>query len=119
MTSDFLFKKDYPDKQSRDRKKIASLIIEKTETVTSVYVKIQTEGLSVTKKLFDKKNQWWYDCIYILARHTKWLDKESFGIDYGKGKIKALYSLEKDEVELFENGELVTEINFSKYFMFN
>ena len=37
----------------------------------------------------------------------------------GKGKIEVLYSLEKDEVELFENGDRVTAIDFSKYFMFN
>jgi hypothetical protein len=54
-----------------------------------------------------------------LARHTKWFDKKSFGIDYNKGKIKMLYSLEKDEVELLENDERVTTIDFGKYFMFN
>ena len=26
-------------------------------------------------KLFDKKNIWWYDCVYLLARYNKWLDK--------------------------------------------
>ena len=119
LESDFLFKLDSTPKQTRDKKKIGKLIIEKTETITSVYINIQNGSTSITKKLFDKTNQWWYDCIYILARHTKWLDKERFGIDYGKGKIKALYSLEKDEVELFENGERVKEINFSKFFIFN
>jgi hypothetical protein len=119
LESDFLFKLDSTPKQTRDKKKIGKLIIEKTETITSVYINIQNGSTSITKKLFDKKNQWWYDCIYILAQHTKWFDKERFGIDYGKGKIKALYSLEKDEVELFENDELVKEINFSKFFTFN
>ncbi len=119
LESDFVFKINCQTKQSRDKKKVANLVIEKTETLTSVYINIQTGSSSIKRKLFDKKNQWWYDCIYILARHTKWFDKENFGIDYSKGKIKVLYSLEKDNVELFENGEPVTEINFSKYFMFN
>jgi len=119
LKSEFVFKINCPAKQSRDRKKTGNLIIEKTETVTSVYINIQIGSLSIKRKLFAKKNLWWYDCIYILARHTKWLDTERFGIDYGKGKIKALYCLEKDQVQLFEGGEQVTEINFSKYFVLN
>ena len=118
LESDFVFQINSTSKRSRDKKKEARLIIEKTETITSVYVNIQTE-ISITRKLFDKKNLWWYDCVYILARHTKWFDKEKFGISYGKGKIEIWYSLENDEVELFENGNRVTEIDFSKYFMFN
>ena len=119
LESDFVFKIDSTPKQSRDKKKIAKLIIEKTETITSVYENIQIGDSSITRKLFDKKNQWWYDCIYTLARHTKWLDKDRFGISYAQGKIEIWYSLEKDKVELFENGNQVTEIDFSKYFMFN
>jgi hypothetical protein len=119
LESDFVFKIDCAPKQSRDKKKTGNLIIEKTEPITSVYINIQNSNSSIKRKLFDKKNQWWYDCIYILARHTKWLDKERFGISYEKGKIEALYSLEKDEVELFENGCRVSEIDFSKYFIFN
>jgi hypothetical protein len=119
LESDFVFRIASISKQARDKKKVATLIIEKTETITSVYVNIQTEKTSVTRKLFDKKNQWWYDCIYILARHTKWFDKEKFGIGYGKGKINVWYSLENDEVVLFENGSLVAEIDFSRYFIFN
>jgi len=119
LESDFIFKIEYPTKQSRDKKKIATLIIEKTETITSVYVKIKTDNSLITQKLFDKKNQWWYDCIYILARHNKWIDTERFGIGYNKGKIDIWYSLDKNEIELFENGNRVTEIDFGKYFIFN
>lgn len=119
LESDFNFKIDFPSKQSRDKKKAANLVVEKTETITSVYVKIKTSDAVIKKKLFDKKNQWWYDCIYILARHNKWFDTERFGIGYGKGKIDVWYSLEKDEVELFENGNRVTEIDFGKFFKFN
>lgn len=118
LESDFVFKITSVSKQSKDKKKTARFIIEKTETITSAYVNIQTESL-ITRKLFDKKNQWWYDCIYVLARHTKWFDTEKFGISYGKGKMEIWYSIEKDEVELFENGNRVTEIDFGKYFMFN
>jgi hypothetical protein len=119
LESDFTFKIDFPTKQSRDKKKTANLVVEKTETITSVYVKIKTGDSVITKKLFDKKNLWSYDCIYILARHNKWFDTGRFGIAYGKGKIDIWYSLDKNQVELFENGNRVTEIDFGKYFIFN
>jgi hypothetical protein len=119
LESDFVFKINSPTKRSRDKKKIGNIVIEKTETVTSVYINIYTGSSTIRRKLFDKKNQWWYDCIYVLARNTKWFDNESYGIDFGKGKIEIIYSLQKDKVDFFENGEIVTEINFGKYFIFN
>ncbi len=118
LKSEFVFKIESNFKLSRDKKKEARLIIRKTETITAVYVNIQSES-SVIVKLFEKKNHWWHDCVYILARHAKWFDRERFGISYSKGKIEIIYSLEKNEVEFFENGNRVTGINFSKYFMFN
>lgn len=119
LDTDFIFKIDYPTKQSIDKKKVAKLVIEKTETVTSVYVNIENDGSSNTHKLFDKKNAWWYDGAYILARNNKWFDIERFGIGYSKGKIEMWYSLENEKVELFENGKRVTAIDFGRYFMFN
>ena len=119
LETNFNLKINYPTKQSRDKKKVANLIIEKTEVVTSVYVSIECNGSSNTHKLFDKKNAWWYDCIYTLARHDKWFDTDRFGIGYGKGKIEVWYSLENNKVQLFENGNQVTAIDFGKYVMFN
>jgi hypothetical protein len=119
LESNFKFQIDYPAKLSRDKKRSAKLIIEKTETVTSVYVNINNGGSSITQKLFDKKNAWRYDCVYILARHNKWFNKNRFGISCGNGKIEVSYSVEKNEVQLYENGNRVTEIDFSKYFRFN
>jgi len=118
IESDFKFKIDYSAKTSRDKKKVGMLSVEKTETLTSVYVNIQVNGTTITKKLFDKKNVWWYDCIYLLARHNKWFDSDRFGIGYGKGKIDIWYSLEEREIAIFENGSRVTEIDFKKFFLF-
>lgn len=115
---DFQFKIDYPPKQSRDRKKTGSFTILKTETVTSAYVNIHMDGSIITKKLFDKKNSWWYDCTYYLARYNKWFDTDRFGIGFGKDKIEIWYSIKKNRVELFENGQPVTGINFKNYFLF-
>jgi hypothetical protein len=117
--SNFNFRITYPAKQSRDRKKSGSLIIAKPQTVTSVFVEITTKGIITAKKLFDKKNAWWYDCAYYLARHTKWFDTDRFGIAYKRGNLDMWYSISKDEVELYEQGERVGEINFGKYFVFN
>ena len=119
MDSNFNFRIEYPAKQSKDRKKSGVFVITKTETITSAYVNININGTTTTKKLFDKKNSWCYDCVYYLARHNKWFDNNRFGFGFGKGKIDAWYSLDKNVVELYESGEQVTEINFRKYFLFN
>lgn len=118
LESDFAFKINYPAKQSRDKTKVAALSIEKTETITSVFVNIEFNDSVITTKLFDKKNTWWYDCIYILARHNKWFDTDKFGIGYKKGPIDIWYSIEQNEVALFDNGKQVTRIDFRKYFLF-
>lgn len=119
LDSNFNFRIEYPSKQSKDRKKSGVFVITKTETTTSAYVDININGTTMTKKLFDKENSWWYDCIYYLARHNKWFDNDRFGIGFGKGKINIWYSLDKNAVELYENGQQVTEIDFRKYFLFN
>lgn len=119
LDSNFNFRIEYPSKQSKDRKKSGVFVITKTETTTSAYVDININGTTTTKKLFDKKNSWWYDCIYYLARHNKWFDNDRFGVGFGKGKIDIWYSLDKNAVELYDNGQQVTEIDFRKYFLFN
>jgi len=119
LDSNFNFRIEYPAKQSKDRKKSGILVVTKTETITSAYVDININDTITTKKLFDKKNSWWYDCVYYLARYNKWFDTDRFGIDYGKGKISIWYSVEKNEVELYEGEHRVTDINFRNYFLFN
>jgi hypothetical protein len=119
LESNFNFRIEYPSKQSKDRKKSGVFVITKTETITSAYVDININGVITTKKLFDKKNSWWYDCVYYLARCNKWFDNDRFGIAYGKAKIDIWHSIANNSVELYENGQQVTEIDFRKYFLFN
>ena len=119
LDSNFNFRIEYPAKQSRDRKKSGVFVITKSETVTSAYVDINVDGIITTRKLFDKKNSWWYDCIYYLARHNKWFDNNRFGVGFGKGKIDIWYSLDKNAVALYDSSQQVTEIDFGKYFLFN
>lgn len=117
LKSDFKFHIEYRSKQSRDRKKVARLVIEKTETITSVYVNIEVGGSLIVKKLFDKKNVWWYDSAYFLARFNRWFDTDRFGIGYRKKQIEIWYSIERDEVALFGNGQRVEQIDFNSYFL--
>ena len=119
LDSNFIFRIEYPTKQSKDRKKRGSFVITKTESITSAYVDININGTIKTKKLFDKKNSWWYDCVYYLARYNKWFDNDKFGVGFGKGKIDIWYSIDKNIVELYDGGQQVTEIDFRKYFLFN
>ena len=117
IENDFKFEIIYPKKLSRDKKKVASLIIEKSHILTTVHVNIEANGSASKIKLFDKKNVWWYDCVYFLARQNKWLDSNTFGIGY-KGKIEVWYSIVDKKVRLFENGNPVEELDFTKYFLF-
>jgi len=114
----FKFKINYPSKMTRDKKKSANIIIEKTEIITSVYASIGVDSSPLKIKLLDKQNEWWYDYVYILARYSKWFDRDRFGIGYRKGRIDIWYSIEKNEVALFENGNRVTEIDFKNLFLF-
>ena len=118
IAANFKFQKDYPSKLARDKKKLASLSIEKTETVTFLYVSVKGSNLAIKKKLFEKKNSWWYDCTYMLAKHGKWFDTDRFGIAYRKNHIVAWYSIIEDKVVLIENGREVEQINFRKHFLF-
>jgi hypothetical protein len=118
IESNFEFKIKYPAKTSRDKSKVANLCVEKTEILTSVYVNIETDSSTIKAKLFDKRNVWWYDCAYLLARHGKWHDKNKFGIGYAKHKIDIWYSMENEEVVFLENGDQVLKIDFEKYFLF-
>ena len=118
LDNDFKFRIFYPAKLSKDKKKSATLSIEKTETLSTVYVTIDVNGSGIKSKLFEKNNTWWYDCVYLLARHNKWQNADKFGISYPKSKIEIWYSIENNEVAFFENGNQVKEIDFSKYFTF-
>lgn len=119
LASNFNFRIQYPLKQSRDRKKTGSLIVTKTETITSVYVEIDMDRDIKSRKLFDKKNLWCYDCVYYLAKNSKWFDNDRFGIGFGKGKIDIWHSLSEDTVRLFEYGKPVAEVNYSRFFLLN
>jgi hypothetical protein len=119
LDSNFKFRIEYPAKQSKDRKKRGVFVITKDEHVTSAYIEIFVNNTVLTKKLFDKPNSYWYDCIYYLAKHNIWFDNDRFGVGFGKKKIDIWYSIKNNEVELYESGQRVAEVDFGKYFIFN
>ena len=112
----FLFCFNYPVTLSRNRKIAASLIIEKTERITSVYASIVTGNETIKAKLYEKTNNFWHDCSYILVRHAKWFDADRFGIHYPKGKIAAWYSLIHKTVTCIQDDTPVDKIDFKKSF---
>jgi hypothetical protein len=112
----FIFAIDYDAKTSKDRKKTGYFRIEKTQTVSSGYVIIH-EGESTRKvKLFDKRNWYWSDGIYLLPKCAKWADWDRFGINYGKGALEIWYSLSQDNVSYFQNGQPVEQVDFGNVF---
>jgi hypothetical protein len=46
-----------------------------------------------TIKLLQKKNWWWYDPMYELAKNSKWLDTSTFGVSSKKLNKHSYYSL--------------------------
>jgi hypothetical protein len=113
---DFVFSLDFPKKMSRDRRRHANIRVEKTETVTFAYAIIETDSSVRKIKLFEKRNNYWYDCVYRLAQYSKWMDSDRFGIFFSKGLIEIFYSIAEEKVYLLQSGTPVHEIEFTKLF---
>ncbi|AHM59260.1 hypothetical protein D770_04965 [Flammeovirgaceae bacterium 311] len=96
--SEFKFIKEYETKASRDRKNTGQAILIKTEDRANINIII--EG-SIFKEigLIEKKNWYWFDSSYEIAKSCKWFDKTKFGyINKKTGKF-AYYSLETETLE--------------------
>jgi hypothetical protein len=118
LACDFIFSIDYPQKRSKDQRKQANLRVEKNEATTFAYAIIETGSSKLKIKLFEKKNSWWYDCVYRLSQRGKWMDSDEFGIYYSKGLIEIYYSIKEERVHLLQSGKKVQEIEFSKFFLY-
>jgi len=116
IESEFSFIIDYPFKTSKDRNKQGKLVIEKTERTTTVNAVIKIGDKSVSGKLFDKRNWFWYDSAYQIAKHYRWLDNERFGIQIKKLNFSVWYSLADDKVLFEVNGEVKDEYNLERMF---
>ena len=88
---------EYPFKTSRDRKKRAQLIIEKTQSITTVFAHIESIDNISKVKLLEHPNRWWYDPAYAVVKHGTWLDNNRFGI-VNSPNSKVWYSLQDEKV---------------------
>jgi hypothetical protein len=118
LDCDFVFDISFPSKTSRDKKKVGQLCIEKTEMSTRACVLIRTGDTHCKVQLFEKRNTFWYDCVYQLAKHVKWRDTNSFGVFYPKVELEIYYSLIDDKVYSFCRGTSTPKIDFTKIFWF-
>ncbi len=116
LDKEFSFNVEYPYKRSRDKKKRAKLLIEKTERITTVLVVIETEDKSVRQILFSKKNWYWYDSAYQMVKRCKWFDNNRFGIQIETLNFSVWFSLSENKVLFAVNGELKEEYNLEESF---
>lgn len=98
LENEFNFRIEYPKKISRDKKKIGQVVIEKTEKITTLNL-LFTIGNELKKvKLFEKRNRFWYDIAYEIAKNSKWLDNYTFGVYSKKTDKFGYYSLLEDVI---------------------
>jgi hypothetical protein len=95
---DFKFSLHYPPKKSRDKKNVGQIIIEKTEKITTLNLSFTVGDKSKKIKLFENKNWFWYDIAYEMAKNSKWLDNNSFGVYSKKTDKYGYYSLIDDVI---------------------
>jgi hypothetical protein len=118
LESGFQFRLTYPTKISPDKKKSAGFVVEKTDTLTSAFIELENGGKQTKVNLFDKRNSWFYDCVYLLGKSSKWFDSDRFGFPHKKTNLAGWYSIESGEVSLYEKNTKVDSFDFSKHFLF-
>jgi len=116
IDKNFSFIVEYTPKKSKDKKKDAKIVIEKSETITRVYSVMNNEGETIKAKLIDKKNWWWYDEAYKMAKHSKWFDNDRFGIHIQSLNFAVWYSLTKNKVLFEVNGAVQEDYNLKRMF---
>lgn len=96
IESDFKFEKYYPEKKSKDRKRIGQIILEKTEEKCTLWVSIKTGNSFRKEVLLEKRNWYWFDSTYNYAKNCKWLDNSSFGL-YKNGQ-NCYFSIDENKI---------------------
>lgn len=96
INKDFKFERSFSEKRSRDKKIKAQAILNKTEDKSTISVLISDGPILNRIVLLEKRNWYWYDSVYELAKSCKWLDNSSFGII--KNGKKCYYSVHEDRV---------------------
>lgn len=97
-SSNFLFALDYPLKKSKDGKKCAQIIINKTELKTTISLSLTIENKTDKIELLKSRNSFWYDPAYSVAKAAKWLSNDKFGAFNQKNGKSLFYSLTENSV---------------------
>ncbi|GAA3989013.1 hypothetical protein [Hymenobacter antarcticus] len=95
---DIQFRFMYPEKVARDGKKRAHLLLEKTLTTTFLSVCIDFEGKRVKAQLYEGPNRWWYDPIYAVTKHGRWINNDQFGVKTTRHDFQGWFSLQANKV---------------------
>lgn len=82
--NNYKFERIYSIKKSRNRLSIGEVILIKTEEQSIIDVAIHTNNQIKRATLIVKKNWFWYDSIYKIAKKITWIDNHSFGIKFKK-----------------------------------
>lgn len=96
--SNFKFIKEYEPKNSRDRKNMGQAILSKSEDSANLVLRIEGNKFHEVE-LIKKKNWYWFDSSYEIAKSCKWIDSNKFGYQNKKTGKFAFYSIESETVE--------------------
>ena len=88
----FIFKKEYPAKFSRDKKKKGQAILQKTELRSILNLHIFGTDINDEIILFDKINSYPLDFSNKIAKQCKWIDNDKFGYQDLKSKLTIHYN---------------------------
>ena len=80
IESKFKFERFFPVKKSKDKKHTGQIILTKTKDTSTLTIVITSRELEKKEILLEKRNWYWYDSIYMMAKSCKWIDNSSFGI---------------------------------------
>ncbi|QJX47458.1 hypothetical protein HMJ29_11120 [Hymenobacter taeanensis] len=89
----FVFRFEFPEKVTRDGKKRAHLLLEKTLTHSRLSACLDAGGSTVRATLYEGPNRWWYDPVYALTKRGKWITNDQFGVHTTCPYFRAWYSL--------------------------
>jgi hypothetical protein len=102
LKRNLLFVIDYPEKQSRDKKKTAHLQVCKTEDVSTLQLIVSLNGETKQVMLVQKKNWFWWDSVYEMAKGGKWVDSSTFIME-AKSRNKSLSYSTVDDIVTGDN----------------
>jgi len=96
LDQNFIFIFVYPFKKSVDKRIMARVVIEKTIQTSTLFVEFVKSDTTKKILLFAKRNWYWYDTIYDLAKNAKWLTKNAYGVSSKRTRKFGYYSIEDD-----------------------